>query len=302
MKVFITGNYQDTTFLKRYLTHYTNIDLLTQENSHQCKNLNFFRNLLIADITHIISIKPNGFSGIFWTILFLAAKLLNKKILLHWQGTDVLELKKLNGIIFSKLLPLQTAQASWLCSELRLKGVNSLWNPIVPPLPKETCPFPKVFSVLVYLGTAERREKFYGEDLLDKLSETFPNINFHVIGAKTQIKKSNIHNIGKVSYISMNEVYSKITVLLRVPKHDGLSFMVMEALARGRHVIWNKKFYYCFYANNIHEISKILERLSSVNPKFNNKGKQYIEAYFNPKYYVKRTVELYKKITAESAR
>ena len=36
----------------------------------------------------------------------------------------------------------------------------------------------------------------------------------------------------------MEEMYRKISVLVRLPEHDGLSLMLMEALAKGKQVVY----------------------------------------------------------------
>ena len=41
---------------------------------------------------------------------------------------------------------------------------------------------------------------------------------------------------------SLTDVYARCSALLRFTSHDGLSIMVLEALAFGRHVLWTQRF------------------------------------------------------------
>jgi hypothetical protein len=55
------------------------------------------------------------------------------------------------------------------------------------------------------------------------------------------------------------------TVLLRLPKHDGKSMLVLEALARGRHVIWNYDFPGVHYASDTAEAISLLRALQETH-------------------------------------
>jgi hypothetical protein len=51
----------------------------------------------------------------------------------------------------------------------------------------------------------------------------------------------------------MEKVYKDASVLLRIVPHDGLPRMVLEALSRGRPVVYNHPFPNCTLARNVEE-------------------------------------------------
>ncbi len=294
MKIFITGNLLDVIFLSGFIKQFYNYEIITQKTNN--KNFGYFKNFFSADLVHIISINPSGFNGLAWIIIFSISKLMGKPILLHWQGTDVLELNPLTGKVLSYLVPNQTAQSSWLCDELEPKNVSAQWVAIVPPLPSKKHPLPEKFTVLVYLGITKERETFYGVEKLEKLAKEFNNLRFIVIGNTTKTFDSqNITNLGYVDYDTMDEVYSKSSVIVRLADHDGLPFMVFEALARGRYVVWNKEFPFCLYAENIENVSEHLRKLEK-NPILNLAGQRYVENQFNPRICAQTVSKIYEEM------
>lgn len=301
MTLFITGNNLSSEGLAKQIMKYSNENVIYQGNKHVYKNLKFFRNLLKADKILIESINPSGLSVVIWIFIFLILKLLNKRVLLHWQGTDVTQVSRLTGVFLSKLLTCQVAQVSWLCEELKTKGIIARELSIPPTeIFDKFSPLPKVFSVLVYLGNFDGKECFYGREKIKKLAEEFKNIRFYIVGGNSLgVNLPNVYNLGWIIPSRMSEIYSKITVLLRITEHDGLSHMVLESLGRGRYVIWNKKYNHCLYADSLLSISTILKKLSTGKLKFNMDGQQYVEKCFGDEY-VNKITKIYIKMLSKS--
>lgn len=295
--LFITGNNLSSEELSKQFMKYSDLNIISQGNKHSYKDFKFFRNLLKADKILIESIKPNGLSVMFWIFTFLILKLLNKKVLLHWQGTDVTQVSRLTGVFLSKLLTCQVAQVSWLCEELKAKGINVREVSIPPSVISEKIPsLPKIFTVLIYLGNSKGKELVYSKEEMEKLVRKFKDIRFYIVGGNNlEVNLSNVHNLGWVFPSKMSEIYSETTVLLRLTEHDGLSHMVLEALGRGRYVIWSQKYPHCLYADNLLGISVLLKKLSVSKLKFNGDGQQYVEKCFGPES-VKKTIGIYEKL------
>ena len=301
MTLFITGNNLSSESLAKQIMKYSSEDIIYQGSKHVYKDLKFFRNLLKADKILIESIDPRGLSGVIWIFIFLILKLLNKRVLLHWQGTDVTQVSRLTGVFLSKLLTCQVAQVSWLCEELKTKGIIARELSIPPTeIFNKFPPLPKVFTVLIYLGNFDGKECFYSKEKMRKLAEEFKDVMFYVVGGNSLgVDLPNVYDLGWIIPSKMSEVYSKITVLLRITEHDGLSHMVLEALGRGRYVIWNKKYNHCLYADSLLSISTILKKLSIGKLRFNVDGQQYVEKCFGSEY-VSKITKIYIEMLSKS--
>ena len=136
------------------------------------------------------------------------------------------------------------AGAPWLAAELRELGISAAWVPhcwvnapaTLPPLPDASEPF----TVLAYLP--EGRAEFYGGEAVLRLARALPEASVLVVAAQSLpwACPSNVRCVGWVA--DMAPVYARCHVLLRLPRHDGLSFMVQEALAYGRFAVWSYPF------------------------------------------------------------
>lgn len=266
---------------------------------------NMWRKIMIlsrCDVIHIISIKPSSIEGLFWILCLLFLRVIGKRIVLHWIGTDVLELSHINGRILSKLINKHCTQAPWLVEELREKGIEAEWVPFLSPLNIGCEPLPKRLTVLVYFGgISGRRHEFYGSREVVLLAQTLPGVNFHIVGdlnEDTIPKLPNVHFYGRVPHEEMYKMYDRCTVLLRLTKHDGLSLMVLEALSRGRYVIWTERFPHCCAANNVYEAMDCLEKIQGMRT-INTKGIEYVDKAFINKMWINRLIQVYEEIKLE---
>lgn len=184
-----------------------------------------------------------------------AARLLNKrKVVMFWAGSDVLGAQvqfaegKLERWIAEKT---HWAGAPWLAEEIRALGLKCEFVPITwVPAVKRPHPLPEHFSVLVYLPSAEQAS-LYGLERILKVSRSLPHIGFELVGlAVGQVldPPPNLRIRGRIE--NMNEVYSRASVYWRPVAHDGLSFMALEAMSHGRHVIWSYPFPHCSHSPN----------------------------------------------------
>jgi hypothetical protein len=94
--------------------------------------------------------------------------------------------------------------------------------------------------VLTYLPN--ERFEFYGGSLVLEAASRIPDVRFVVVGGdgNTMPSPSNVAWDGWVSDLS--EHYARTSVLVRVPEHDGIGAMVIEALIHARHVIYSYEF------------------------------------------------------------
>lgn len=168
------------------------------------------------------------------------AMLLNKQIVMHWVGTDVLLAHKAYkaGAVDADLIrrTKHLCEVDWIQKELLEAGIQAEIAQIACFEDKISAarPLPEKFSILSYMGKG--REKFYGIDQLIELAQSFPDIPIRIAGISeySEPLPSNIHLLGWVK--EMATEYHDCVLYLRLPEHDGLAFSVLEALSYGRYV------------------------------------------------------------------
>jgi hypothetical protein len=173
---------------------------------------------------------------------------LRTPFVMHWAGTDVLYAREVRarGEATSRLVGgvSHWAGAPWLAEELGRLGVGARWLPhswvdapaTLPPLPG---PADGPFTLLTYLP--EGRADFYGGDAIRRLAAALPEARVLVTGTRSlPWTAPNVRCLGWVE--QMAPLYAQSHVLVRLPRHDGLAFMVQEALAFGRYVVWTYPF------------------------------------------------------------
>jgi hypothetical protein len=164
----------------------------------------------------------------------------------YWLGTDVLNTleEAAAGTLRRRTVAasrddLHIADAPWLAQELETVGlraeVASVPQPyrasdLVPALPER-------FRVLTYIS-ADRFE-FYGGDTILAAARRLPDVHFDVVGRADDPTGSGLANVEWHGWVSdMSRYYAETTVVLRIPRHDGLGATVIEGLLNARHVIY----------------------------------------------------------------
>lgn len=190
----------------------------------------------------------------------------NIPVVVIWAGTDViasrsephlLEVIKAYGFT-------HVSDGPWLVDELRDLEIDARYVPVTAVQPVDRiAPLPEQFSVLTYLP--EPRRAFYGEKFVYSIARRFPDVPFNVVGAgePNMAAPPNVHFLGYVR--DMKRRIDDSTVLLRLPEHDGKSMLVLEALARGRHVIWNYDFPGVHYVQREADAVAVLRHLRELH-------------------------------------
>lgn len=228
--------------------------------------------------------------------LAVAASRRNIPVIVIWAGSDVtkaqsdpfgLELVKQEG--FTHL-----AVAPWLVDELRSLGIQAQYVPVAGMRPGSPVrPVTRKFSVLTYLP--EPRRDFYGEELVYRVARSMPSVLFRVVGAgdRSAAAPPNVEFAGHVQ--DMEKGLDDCTVLLRQPRHDGTSMLVLEALARARHVIWNYEFPHVRTARGADEVLQVLRDLESQQRSgeldLNIAGREYVLEHFSRSKIARRMEE-----------
>jgi hypothetical protein len=239
-----------------------------------------------ADVIYLIGgdLRPNRF--------YKVAIFLRKKLIMHWVGSDILEMQEWQkkGRRFCPFLlkkAVHWAEVNWTANELKELGVKAQVVPLTPAsIPAEVKELPVKFVALTYLPPG--KELFYGSAHIVRLAEQYPEIVFLAVAASpTEPHPEWPANIIPVGWVdNMEELYREVTVLIRLTDHDGLSFMVLEALANGRYVIWSYPFDGVYQAT---EYSKLAQTIADLYQEFkdgnlplNQSGRSFIEEHFQP--------------------
>lgn len=223
---------------------------------------------------------------------YTAAVFLRKKIIMHWVGSDILEMKDWlrKGHRFSPVLLRHSyhwAEVDWTADELQELGIRAQVVPLTPAsFPAEVKELPSKFVVLCYLPP--EREAFYGGVEMIQLARQFPEIVFLAVAASPTVSHPDWpENIIPVGWVDdMEELYPEITVLVRFTEHDGLSFMVLEALAHGRYVVWSYPFEgvrkATDYAQLMGSICELYQDFKAGKLSLNQAGRSFVSEHYRP--------------------
>lgn len=195
------------------------------------------------------------------------ALIFNKKVFIEWVGTDVLiarenyDMCNFNSKYIIKCQHL--CEVDWIRNELRNIGINASICDIVTiddnkEYNKRDINCDKI-TVLIYI--AKNREEFYGIDLILKLAELYPKINFRICGTDGNNYKQ-LNNVLFLGWVeNMEDEYDNCDIYMRLVKHDGLAFSVIEALSKGKWVIYSYPFDYVKTYKDFNELKIVFDDL-----------------------------------------
>ena len=216
--------------------------------------------------------------------LFLrAARALDtKRVILLWSGSDVLfaaeELKagRLDPWVASRV---HWAVSPWMAEEVRALGIECEYVQTSFVAPVSPSPMPDDFCVLVYAPSL-KKAKLYGIDRILEVAEKLPSIRFRLVGLAESSIPNAPKNLQVFANVNLDGFYRRSSVLWRPVRHDGLSFMVLEALSHGRHVLYSYPFPGCRQAITTQQAVAEIERFRDLHSahalELNQEGLQVI--------------------------
>jgi hypothetical protein len=222
-------------------------------------------------------------------IFFLLSKMQGRKIFLHWIGTDVMKLERFSKIKKKILntLTCNLACAPWLVEELKDEGIEADFLPIISSnLVPENMSIPEKHAILTYIPT--HREEYFSYSTIELIANTFPDVPVYITGNDGSLigeHPANMHFLGFISKAKMKEYYSKSSVFIRLPKHDGLGLTALESLGYGRATVYSYNLPHCIYFHpDKHEESSLLAMLKvhfALPPEFHEEAHNYILESFS---------------------
>lgn len=201
------------------------------------------RQLPWRDIRIIHSL--NALSGLRSLVAFRAR---GCHLVLHWIGTDYRRLRDWGAAsqraalaVLAALGPTHLIDSPELAADLAKFGIQGEIVRLVPRAASaELMPLPSRPAAMAYW--ADGRADFYGRPIIYALARRWPNVPFRIVGPSERDPSapSNVEFLGFRK--DLGPVYADTSVLIRVLEHDSISAMVLEALARGRDVIYSRVF------------------------------------------------------------
>jgi hypothetical protein len=222
-----------------------------------------------------------GFAAKLWAV----SRLMGKRTVNHWVGTDVLlaledARHRQMATRAARFIQRHVAVAPWLSDELKTIGIHSDPFALTTAVSYECRTEPGQPGVLAYLPDA--RAEFYGAEIVRQVARELPGVPFGVAAGRTAFQPP-LPNVAYLGWIEdMKPFYERYPILLRVAKHDGLPKMVLEALAYGNHVIFEYDFPGCRRATTAEETLAAVRAILAEGCPVNALGSEFVrERYSN---------------------
>lgn len=276
--------------------------------------------LLDADFHTMPSFKPHEYKMIYLlgyyvqqanehARVFLGASPNCKKVI-HWLGTDILQLASLQFKVLKQLREafvgagiIMFCESEAKQKELDEMGIKTEVLPVLRDtskfLPK---PLPKDFAVAVYLPEFNRNN--YNGILMENIVKNMPDVMFYFYGDRRPTAKPPYKNIEVLGWRDINEIIDKCSCLLRFTYHDGLPTAPMEFLMSNRYVVTNAEMPYVEKIDGVLDAEgarkQIIEKIRDIKRRI-KKGEQpdpkwgeYYREYLNPEKIKKRLLDVIK--------
>lgn len=260
-----------------------------------------FKKLKSYSIIHFIwspTICPRGF------LTLLKLKLMHKKIVVSWIGTDVLHansclLSRVITKISQSMIDINLVVSENLKKELNQIGIKAKLQPLPVFLLYKINEIPNQKRVSVYLPDKNKQNwSFYQGDIIKKLVKSFPDVEFIIVpNTGKNFSEKNVKCIKWTD--NMEEIYSQVMATIRLPIHDGLSNTILEVLSLGRTMITSPvDFPYCKIATNFEEAKGHLQNVIE-NPSINIEASEFLHKNYNLAKFTDDLIEIYDNINTK---
>ena len=220
-----------------------------------------------------------GFAAKLWAL----ARIMGKRTINHWVGTDVLmalEDPRLQPMAHkaARFIGQHLTVAPWLAEELATAGIRADLIPLVTPVRYDLRERPAPAGVLAYLP--DDRADFYGGQIVYAAARRLPEISFVVV-AGTQQRQPALPNVRYLGWVGdIAPLYEQYPILLRSARHDGLPKMVLEALAFGNQVIFEYPLVGCRHARTETEVVAAVRAIIAEGCPINVAGAEFVREHY----------------------
>jgi hypothetical protein len=250
-----------------------------------------------CDIVHVLW-------GGYNPIIYVLMKALGKKVIVHWIGGDVsLAVSTRKGrfgalrffvrrMVF-KIVDRHLVDFQPLAEELKILGINAQVLSLYPDISglSDNNSWPELNKVFVYLP--ETRQEFYGGETIFNLARSLPDVEF-LITRNTGETAPHLPNMKFMGFVDdMGSIWKQSKIYVRLTEHDGLSHTVIEALSRGKHVIWSHEYPFCFKASTFEDVKNAIQLILQRDQP-NMSGVEYVQQKFSPSKMAEDYFSLYR--------
>ncbi len=286
-----------TKFAKRLESQLNNKNVESLFISELLRDIDF-KKLKSYSIIHFMWSPTLSIRG-FLTLIRL--KLMHKKIIVSWIGSDVLFantrlLSKLITKISQGMIDANLTDSENLKKELNQIGIKAKLQ--IPPFFSlfKINEIPNQKRVGVYLPDKYKQNwSFYQGDIIKKLVKSFPDVEFIIVpNTGKNFSEKNVKCIKWTD--NMEEIYSQVMATIRLPRHDGLSNTIMEVLSMGRNMISSPvEFPFCKIVHNYNDAKNHLEEVIK-NPSLNLEGSEYVHKKYDNNKFAEEILSIYNNL------
>ena len=267
--------------------------------STSIKDFNFKKKIQNYSIIHYVGSPTVSIIGIISLIRF---RLWGKKIVVSWIGFDVRRASqkfywKILTLIFKNLIHINITEDENAVNLLKKASVFATIQS--PPLYLifSLHPLPKNKKIAVYLpDKLEDDFNFYQGNLIKKLVEDFPNLQFIIIANSGRhfIKNKNVQSIKWTN--NMKKIYEDVISVIRLPKKDTTGSTIIETLSMGRTMLASAtNFPFCNVVKNYDDLRNHLVKIIE-NPVLNKKGSDYVHQNYNNDVLAEQLIKIYRDL------
>ncbi|MCH2223928.1 MAG: glycosyltransferase [Crocinitomicaceae bacterium] len=214
----------------------------------------------------------------------------NVPVVMNWVGTDVVRsiANFKNGDFLQSYIDnaIHLCEVSWIQEELKEIGINAeILNFACFEKRFDTVDIEENNQLTVLSYISETRLEFYGIEAFLNLAQKFPDVQFKIAGAKAESYEPLPSNVKALGWVKdMNAVFDEAHVCMRYTEHDGLSSFILEALARGKQVLYKNAYDHCLHCPDEEglesQLRKIKGLFDSGSLGINKKGIDFISTEF----------------------
>jgi glycosyltransferase involved in cell wall biosynthesis len=216
----------------------------------------------------------------------------NIKIVVHWCGTDLLQLaqfttnrKKCVRCVLENVDLHVADNVNFQKEFYQLTGLNAGYVTLIPEVPLDLKPLPEKFAVACYVPN--ERADFYRYVTIIDTARQMPDVEFLFFRTEGKATLPNCQFLGWVKDKQKFDLYERCSVALSIPQHGSLGVWVIELLQMGRRAITSEQHPYCLRPEDPKHIISLLSDLKEkVSPD------EEASKFYQEEYSLKRQIEL----------